>query len=196
MKDVLDAIPDRIKSPYFGYAILAFLVLNWLGIFLLIVTEADPVKRLGAFDSETSYWSLFIFPLIAGAVVAASTHWLRYFFLLVAEKPLKLIENSNMEAQHNKAIRQAELEQKRTELTANRERELIERAKRDDSISEISDESVKKGLKEEIEKIRNERDVSLSDTAKELLAAASSGNGTIMKPRTLGKQSIQAGKQS
>jgi hypothetical protein len=197
MNDVLDAINTRLRSPYFGYAILAFLALNWRGIFLLVVSEGDPASRLEAFDSVTSYWSLVVFPLIVGAVVAASSHWLKYLFLLIAKKPLELIENSNLEAEHKKAIRKSELEQVRIELAATRETELIERAKRDESIAQITDESKKKELEEEIGKIRRKRDIKITDNAKELLkAAASDGNGTIMKPQTIGEQSIQAGKRS
>ncbi|GAB1268366.1 hypothetical protein NBRC116493_16190 [Aurantivibrio infirmus] len=194
MNDVIDAINTRLKSPYFGYAVLSFFALNWRGIFLLSATEGDPTSRLEAFDSATSYWSLVVFPLIAGAIVAASTHWLKYLFLLVAEKPLELIENSNLEAEHKKAIRQSELEQVRVDITAARERELIDRAKRDESISQITDEKKKKELEAEISKIRTEHDINLSEFAKNLLkAAASDKNGTIMKPKTIGEQSIQAG---
>ena len=51
MNDVIDAINTRFKSPYFGYAVLAFFALNWRGIFLLSATEGDPASRLEAFDS-------------------------------------------------------------------------------------------------------------------------------------------------
>ena len=197
MKDVVDAINSRIKSPYFGYAVLAFIALNWRGIFLLLVSTGSPAERLQLFDTETSFWSLAVFPLTVGALVAASTHWLRYLFLLVARKPLELIESSNLEAEHRKFIRQAELEQVRTDLAAKRESELIDRAKRDESISEISDESKKKELEEEIKKIRSEKDIKLSDKARELLlVGASENNGTIMTPKTFGEQSIHAGKKS
>lgn len=196
MKEVLDAINTRIKSPYFGYAILAFFALNWRAIFLLVLTEAEPVAKLKAFDSETSCWSLVVLPLVAGAIVAASTHWLRYLFLLIAEKPLELIENSNLEAEHKKALRHAELEQSRAKLTATKESELIDRAKRDEKIAEIEDESKKKELEEKIEKIRKKRDISISEVANELLMAAAEDSGTIMKRQTLGPQSIQSGKKS
>ncbi|WP_417559946.1 hypothetical protein [Marinomonas sp.] len=197
MKDVVDAINSRIKSPYFGYAVLAFFALNWRGVFLLLVSTGSPAERLQLFDAETSFWSLAVLPLIVGALVAASTHWLRYLFLLVARKPLELIDNSNLEADHRKFIRQAELELVRTDLAAKRESELIDRAKRDESIAEISDESKKKELEEEIKKIRSERDIKLSEKARELLlAAALEDKGTIMTPKTIGAQSIQAGKKS
>ena len=197
MKDVVEAINTRIKSPYFGYAFLAFIALNWRGMFLLAVSTGTPIERLKLFDAETSYWTLVVLPLIAGALVAASTHWLKYLFLLVARKPLDLIDTSHLEADHRKMIRQAELEQVRADLAANKESELIERAKRDESISEISDESKKKELEEKIGKIRKERDFKLTNTAIDLVsAAASDDKGTIMVPKTLGEQSVQAGNRS
>jgi len=197
MNDVVDAINTRIRSPYFGYAFLAFVALNWRGFFLLLVSTGSPAERLQLFDAETSAWSLFVLPLVVGALVAASTHWLKYLFLIVAKKPLELIQNSNLEAEHKKVIRQAELEQVRTDLAAKRERELIDRAKRDESIAEISDVSKKRELEEEINKIRFERDVKLSEKARELLlSAASEDQGIILTPKTFGDQSIQAGKKS
>lgn len=197
MNDFVDAINSRLKSPYFGYAILAFLAFNWRGIFLLLTSNAAPIERLELFESETSYWTLAVLPLVVGALVAASTQWLKYLFLLIARKPLELIDNSNLEAEHKKFIRQAELEKVRSDLAAKRESELIERAKRDESIDELSDESKKRTLQAEIDKIRKERDIKLSDAARELLtAAASEEKGTILVLKTLGGESMHAGKKA
>ncbi|MBU2886793.1 hypothetical protein KO507_13555 [Gilvimarinus agarilyticus] len=197
MEDVVDAINSRLRSPYFGYAILAFLAFNWRGIFLLLTSSAAPIERLELFDSETSYWTLAVLPLVVGALVAASTQWLKYLFLLIARKPLELIENSNLEAEHKKFIRQAELEKVRSDLASKRESELIERAKRDESIAELSDESKKRELETEIGKIRKERDVKLSDGAREILtAAASEEQGRILVLKTLAGENMQAGKKA
>ena len=206
MDDFVDAVTSRFKSPYFGYALLAFLALNWRGIFLLAVSDANPQERLAAFDSETNIYTLIILPLFTGAVVAATTYWVRFVFGMIARKPLELIDNLYLEAEHKRAIRQTELEQSRTELFAIKETELIDRAKRDEEVAGISDESVKQKLSAELESIRRERDklyneinnndetIQLSKEAQKLLIAASSDkNGTIFKPQTIGKRSIQAG---
>jgi len=66
MGDVLDAVSARIKAPYFGYAVLAFIALNWRAIFLFVMTEATPVERLAIFDAHTSNWTLFFAPLLVG----------------------------------------------------------------------------------------------------------------------------------
>jgi hypothetical protein len=197
MKDVIDAINSRLRSPYFGYAVLAFLAFNWRGIFLLLTSNATPIDRLALFDSETNYWTLAVLPLIVGALVAASNHWLKYLFLLIARKPLELIDNSNLVSEHKKIIQQAELEMVRSDLAAKRESELIERAKRDESLAELFDESKKKELEEKIYKIREARDIKLSNEARELLtAAASEEKGTILVLKTLGGGSMQAGKKA
>ncbi|WP_345984489.1 hypothetical protein WCX49_07565 [Sulfurimonas sp. HSL-1656] len=202
MDEFVDAVTSRFKSPYFGYALLAFFALNWRGIFLLTVTDASPQDRLAAFDSVTDIYTLLILPLLTGAAVAASSHWVRFVFGLIARKPLELIDNMHLETEHKKTIRQTELEQSRTELFALKEKELIDRAKRDVEVAEISDKSLKQKLSAEIESLRRERDelskktheIQLSKEAHELLkAAASNKNGTIMKPQTINKRSIQAG---
>lgn len=158
MNDIVDAITTRFKAPYFGYALLAFFALNWRGIFLLMVSDATPLERLSAFDNVTDIYSLVIWPLITGAAVAATAHWVRYIFGMISKKPLELIDNLDLEAQHKRAIRQAELEQSRTKLFSIKETELIDRAKRDEEVERISDKSEREKLKNELERLRRERD--------------------------------------
>lgn len=214
MKEIIDAISSRFKSPYFGYSILAFFALNWRGIFLLAAKAGTPEERLAAFDCATSSWTLIIFPLLAGALVAASTHWVRYAFSLVSSKPLEWMDNLDLEAEHRKTVRQSELEQSRSVLFAVKEKELIERAKRDEEVAGIEDTEAKEKLAAQLEALRQERDQlseqlknqssvgrpsarNLSKEAAEiLLAAAGNKRGSIIKQKTLGGTSIQAGDTS
>lgn len=214
MKDLLDAVSARIKTPYFGYAILAFFALNWRGIFLLAATEGTPQERLAAFDCVTNHYTLIIWPLVVGTLVAASTHWIQLVFVIISRKPAGLIDNLRLEAEHRKTIRQTELEQSRSDLFAVKEQELIERAKRDEEVAGIEDEEAKEKLATQLEILRRERDqlsaqlknqtsaekptaYNLSPEAVEILKAASEDkNGRILKPRSIGNRSIQAGKKS
>jgi hypothetical protein len=169
MKDVMDAIGNRIRSPYFGYTVLAFFAFNWRGIFLLFALEAEPQARIEAFDCHTSFLTLAIYPLLSGIIVAASTHWVRYAFEVVSRKPLLLIEELRLEAEHDITIRQSELEASRSGLFAVKEKELIDRAKRDSEVSEIEDKDAKERLSRELDTLRNERDsltTELRDTKK------------------------------
>lgn len=191
MNDIIEAISARIKAPYFGYALLAFIALNWRGIFLLATTPGSPQVRLEAFDSMTSLTSLIIWPLVVGAVIALCSPWIKFTFAYLSRRPFEYIDNLHLDAEHKKTIRRTELERSRAELFAGKETELIERAKRDEEVLQIKDESLQEQLRTELELLRKERDrmshglyssetVQLSPTEKELLKlAAESGSGTI-----------------
>ena len=210
MKEVVDAVNDRIKTPYFGYAILVFIALNWKGFFLLVLSKGKPEEKLALFDAQTDIYTLLIYPLAVGAVVAATAHWLKFLFCIIERKPKELVDNIQLEAEHKKTIKKYKLEKSRSELFAVKENELIDRAKRDEAVEDIEDLEAKEKLISQLNSIRAERDMlsnelqskqqpenTLSKEAKEILVAASSDdNGSIMKLSTIGDRAIQAGKSS
>jgi hypothetical protein len=210
VKEVVDAVNNRLKTPYFGYAILAFIALNWRGFFLLVLSKGKPEEKLALFDAQTDIYTLLIYPLVIGAVVAATAHWFKYLFGLIERKPKELVENQQLEAEHKKTIKQAQLEQSRSDLFAVKENELIDRAKRDEAVADIEDLETKEKLIKQLDSIRTERDMlsnelqmkhrpedGLSQEAKEILVAASSDDrGNIMKIKSLSGRNIQAGKSS
>ncbi len=206
MNDIIDAIGARIKAPYFGYALLAFIALNWRGMFLLATTSGIPQDRLAAFDSITSFASLIIWPLVVGAAVTAFSPWIKFVFAFISKMPFEHIDNLNLHAEHKKTIRRTELERSRADLFAGKEAELIERAKRDEEVLQIEDESLQEELKAELDLLRKERDrmshglysseskVQLSPTETELLKiAAKSGSGTISRNQYLSGRNIKVG---
>jgi hypothetical protein len=207
MHDVLDAISARIKAPYFGYALLAFIGLNWRGIFLLTVTTGAPQERLAAFDAQTSVWSLLVLPLLVGGFVTLLSPWIRLGFGLLSKLPFEKIDNLHLDSEHKKTIRKTQLEQSRSAFFASKESELIERAKRDEEVLEIEDEQLKEKLKSEIDALRRERermsidlsaersDARLSPQEREILkAAAQDKSGSIMRMSYIGGRTIQAGR--
>lgn len=206
MHDVLDAISARIKAPYFGYALLAFIGLNWRGVFLLTVTKGSPQERLAAFDAQTSAWSLIALPLLVGGLVTLVSPWVRLGFGLLSKRPFEHIDNLHLDSEHRKTIRKTQLEQSRSAFFASKESELIERAKRDEEVLEIEDEQLKEKLKKEIDALRHERermsvdlggprsDFRVSAQEREILkAAAQDKSGSIMRMSYIGGRSIQAG---
>ena len=212
MKEIVEAVNTRFKAPYFGYSVLAFFALNWRGIFLLTISDGTPEGRIALFDGVTSTYTLVVFPLLVGAFIAASADWIRYIFGLISRKPLELIQNQSLEAEHKKTIRQAELERSRSQLFGAKEDELIERAKRDEQVASIEDQDTKERLIAQLEGLRSERDrlseqlksqdssdneTDLSSESLELLrAAAKDKSGVILKSRTIGGASVQAGGSS
>ncbi len=157
MEEIVNAISNRIKTPYFGYSILAFFALNWRGLFLLVLTEGTPQHKLAAFDQVTNIQSLIIFPLLIGSIIALSAPWLRYLFELLSTKPFALVDELKLSSLHTITIKQKELEQSRADLFALKENELIERAERDEKVKQFANSDEKKKLENELEKLRKER---------------------------------------
>lgn len=207
MKDLVDAVSSRVKSPYFGYAVFASIALNWPEYFLLTFAEEHARQRLLEFDNATNSWYLLVLPLLIGFAIAFASPWIRLFYDWVSKKPLEMHDFMRLEAQNKITIKEAELEQARNELFAVKESELIERAKRDEEISNITDEETKEKLSQDIEQLRREREslknrninddnltFKLSSEALELLKeAANNKNGAIVISNTLSGRSIQVG---
>jgi len=210
MKDLVDAVSSRVKSPYFGYAVMSSIALNWHEYFLLAFAEENARQRLLEFNNATNSWSLLILPLLIGFAIAFASPWVRLFYDWVSKKPFELHDFMKLEAQNKITIKEAELEQARNELLAVKESELIERAKRDEEISSIANEETKEKLSKDIEQLRRERESSknknindnnlifkLSSEALEILKeAANDKNGTITISNTLSRRSIQVGKKT
>jgi hypothetical protein len=213
MKEIVDAIGTRIQAPYFGYAVLAFIALNWRALFMLLMHNAPVPDRIAAFEQGTTLWSVLLFPLLIGAFFAVLTPWSRFIFESISQKPLALRDRLRIHAEHERTVLQSELEKARTELFGQKEKELIARAKRDEEIAAIDDGELKQRLEKEVAALRTERDElksqvgtatvsaaspdKLSGAAVEMVkAAASMESGDILTPKTLSGRSIQAGNET
>lgn len=117
-----------------------------------------------------------------------------------------MIDNIGMEAEHKKMIKKTQLERSRADFFAGKESELIERAKRDEEVLEISNEQVKEQLKRELDALREQRHrmsensgnadgkPDLSDAEVEILkAAAKSKSGNISRNEYVNGRNIKAG---
>jgi len=209
MKDVLDAVSARIKAPYFGYVLLSFIAINWRAFFVLSLSRGTPQARLSAFDIETSFVSLVAAPLLIGAGITLASPWIRYGVAYLSRKPQHLFDLIQLDSEHEKMLRKTVLERSRSEHFADRENELIDRAKRDSEIEDIENEELKARLSEQIEALRNERDklheslsgrphtAVFSPEEVEILKAASQDeSGSITRNVWLNGQSIEAGASS
>lgn len=211
MKDILEAFSSRMKSPYYGYLVLAFFALNWRGIFLLIATEGKPAIRLAAFDSVTSIGTLLIYPILVGFLVASTSHWVVYFFAIISRLPIQKMDVMALDEEHSKLIRQHDLEKKRDEIFAQRENEIIERAKRDAEVSKIDDEDIKNKVSSELQGLRTQKDIQnvnpkiladgkmifperLTSEEKSIIKSASKHQmGIVIKSKNISKPYVQAG---
>lgn len=163
MKEVFSAINDRIKTPYYGYALLAFFALNWRAIFVLFVSKGSASERLAAFDSKTSTIELIFLPLFIGLCISLLNPWLKVLFSWIEKKPRQLYADRISDEEHYKLKYQIKLKTERDALEKVEEEKLISRAKRDSEVETIENESVKEKLKSDIKDIRKDSSDSKSD---------------------------------
>lgn len=213
MKDLIDAINTRVKEPYWGFFLLSFLAFNWKGLFLLCFAVGTAQERIGFFESQTTLWSLLVCPIGTAFIILLSKPWLKVLFGKISRIAYEQLNSQDLKREYEyrkeKNLLDKQLlvsENTTTNLYESKEAELIDRAKRDLEIEKIEDENVKNNLKNEVEKLRQERDqtskklfgnanlIQISPEEKEILQAASTDkSGQIIRRTFIGGRFIQAG---
>lgn len=187
MNDLAEALKERIKAPYFGYCFLAFIFINWRAFYILIKTKGLPLERLAAFDAATTDAKLMVWPFVVGGVVFLVRPWVEFFSEYLSIKPKDSVVRLRLKSESDRIIAQSEIEAARLRLLAQKEMDLIERAKRDEEIDRIEDEEIKKELKMGVNEVRarveNVNDYLEKDgfAAKVLKKIAVEGKGVVYK---------------
>lgn len=158
MKEILEALGTRIKSPVLGYYSIAFVIFNWKPLFYLFFQNEGVIERFSYFDDNTDFWSLIFNPVIFASALAVIYPWVNYLFLKTCAKPTDLRNLIQAQSEHNLLVKKQELEEARSALLETAEKELIDRAKRDQELNTIEDEEAREKLKSEINELREQRD--------------------------------------
>ncbi len=158
MNDFLDALKARLNSPLFGYFGLAFLAFNWKGIFFLFAQKGDVVPRIQFFEQNTSVHSMFTWPILFSLCFSLIYPWLLLVVAALTAKPNELKDLIQVKTEHELLMHRKKLEEVRSNLLENTERELIERAKRDQELDALQNDELKNKLRLELEQLRFERD--------------------------------------
>lgn len=166
IKEIIETMSTRIRSPLFGYYFFLLLAINWKAIFYIFAADVSVKERIIYFETDTDLSSLILIPILFASIGIVAYPWINYFFLNLCKKPTELRNNIQAQSEHALLLKKQELEELRSELLSGKERELIERAKRDQELGEIEDSDIKEKIQSEIEQLRNERD-SLSNTTHE-----------------------------
>ena len=82
-KDVFEAAQQRIRSPFIGSVIFAFIAVNWQALFYLFFAEASVLARIDCFNDMTSHMSLYWLPLGIGTAMALILPFVRVGFVWV-----------------------------------------------------------------------------------------------------------------
>lgn len=158
MKDIIDEIDSRIKSPLFGYFIFSLIAINWEQLFYLVVDNGPVSERIAYFHDGTDSLSLFLYPFLLASAFSILYPWLHYIFIFFGTKPTDLKNSLRAQSEHKLLIKKQELEEARSEILKSAETELIERAKRDVELRKIKDEKIREKLQFEIDQVRKESD--------------------------------------
>ncbi len=162
MKELLDAIGARVKSPVLGYYSAAFIIFNWKPLLYLFMQTGSVTGRFTYFDTHTDIFSTLLWPAALAAAIAATYPWINYGFLKLTSAPTRLKNTLQARSEHHYLIQKQELEKARSELMKVAENELIEQAKRDEEIEKIENDETRIKLQEEIDKLRKETEERLN----------------------------------
>ena len=72
----LQAFQERMRTPWIGSILIAFLVWNWQPLLFLVARDTALRTRFTYFEIHTGWCSLFFGPVIAGFVFAAAKPWI------------------------------------------------------------------------------------------------------------------------
>ena len=190
MKTVFDAWGERIRSPIISSVFLAHLSINWAAYFFLFFADSDAPRRIEYFQNQTNVWTLFLYPVTAGLIIAFFIPYVTLLGAILSRLPKRWLSDVQEVEASKKRIKKlesetAELEERKkhefakrryaAELQAEAESYIIEENKRLKMAEDVSEET-----KEEVLKLRevataNERQ-ELGEDANKILLYAKNGN--------------------
>ncbi|MDH5919033.1 hypothetical protein [Vibrio splendidus] len=164
MKEIIQALESRIKSPLSGYFSIAFMLCNWRELFFLLADKGTAIERIEYFTNNTSHETLLWYPLLVSIIYTIAYPWLNLAFLYLCRKPTDLRNTLQANSEHKLLVEKNKLESLRSEYLATAEKSLIDQAKRDLEIERIEDESIKQNVQSSIDSLRNTSPSSLVES--------------------------------
>ena len=150
MKDYLDSLSQRVRSPFGGYTIASFLAINWQEVFYLFFSDQSASIRIRFFDLRSSWFDLIALPVLFGAILAIGLPWLNFAVAFCIRMPvgkhrqLQMTETiSNKVHQINDSTRIEEAEAKSEKVRENRK---IEGARRLEEARAVNSEGLENAI--------------------------------------------------
>ncbi|MGB0901694.1 hypothetical protein [Halocynthiibacter sp.] len=121
-KELLEDMRQRIRSPFIGSIIFAFVAINWRALFFLFFADVPVVDRISYYDDHTTFCWSYAFPVGLGIAVAVLMPWLKYYGAWIAKRPAtKLYELQTAEARRRRT-EHSKFEEEEEEALRRRER--------------------------------------------------------------------------
>lgn len=159
IKEIFDVWATRIRCPLFGYFSLAFIGTNWKAIFYLLFADSDVPSRIAYFEQSTHLSSMLWTPLGASLIAALGYPWVQFALIYATSFPNNRRNAVNAKSESELLEVKISLEQKRNELARQKEQHVLDKAKIDESVESIDDETARTKAKEEILAIRRTENI-------------------------------------
>ncbi len=156
IKEVLDALNTRIRSPIIGSFVIAFVIVNWRSLFYLTFADQLTEEKFIYFDEHTDLRSLILFPAAIGFFMAIVSPWIVLAGAHLAEIPVRKRKFLQIKSSHQILIEKESFENTRRQIKATREEALIDEAIRDQEINKIEDTEIREELEKKIDESRQE----------------------------------------
>ncbi len=156
LADAIEAFANRVRSPLLGSCILAFILINWKVLYVILFSAYEPVAKFEYFDANTDNYSLFVWPLSVGLLVGLFAPWLTLFGSWAASQPIQKQRIMADRLSSERLLQRAKLAKAREYEQSVIEQALIERAKRDEEIDNIEDDEKRKLLKDQVQQSRKD----------------------------------------
>ncbi|MEN7343762.1 MAG: hypothetical protein AAAFM81_12500 [Pseudomonadota bacterium] len=137
MKEFLEALVSRAKSPVFGYVLIYFFVFNWDRL-LLLLAGSDPIEcRIALFKAEFSYGRTVFWPVVFASVTAVVYPWISVLFLKINSAAFDVRNQIHSETESQRLLRVKKLELERVaQFSAFEKAQILDLAKAEADLDE------------------------------------------------------------
>jgi|GEM_PF-5075331 len=156
IQELIETTGSKIRSPVLGSVLFSFVVANWKVLFFLSFADKSVIDKFIYFDQNSSFWSLFLIPVVAGLVLSFINPWVKLVALKFTKKPIQNARIEQMKLSHERLMKKQELEEARRSIVASVEEDLIAAAKRDQEILAIENEELREKLQDAVNNARLE----------------------------------------
>ena len=135
----LQAFQERMRTPWIGSILIAFLLWNWQPLLFLFASDTALPARFAYFDAYTDWLSLFVGPIATGFFFAAAKPWISLLMdrlgaqaihrsRLHADRPAADRRSKQLEQQQNLAKEEGQIENEVTDQIIERIKKLTKRS--------------------------------------------------------------------
>ena len=124
----LQAFQERMRTPWIGSILIAFLLWNWQPLLFLFASDTALPARFAYFDAYTDWRSLFVGPIATGFFFAAAKPWIS---LLMDKLGAQAIHRSRLRADRlaeDRSFKRLDLQAASLKKKAEIENEIVNHA--------------------------------------------------------------------